>query len=83
MVYVKNILERENNMEHECVIGILNDYGYSPLVTISELLKLQPKSVYTMKQYCDWRYSTNLTRFVHCPYCGKKIDWETIRKDLK
>ena len=76
MVYVKNILERENNMEHECVIGIFNDYDYSPLVTMSELVKLQPKSVYTMKQYCDWRYSTNLTRFVHCPYCGKKINWK-------
>ena len=30
----------------------------------------------------EW-YNTCLTRFTHCPWCGKKIDWETIRKDLK
>lgn len=63
-------------MEHQCVIGIWNDYDYSPLITMNELLKLQPNTIYTMKQYCDWRYSTNLTRFSHCPYCGKKINWK-------
>jgi DNA-directed RNA polymerase subunit RPC12/RpoP len=36
-----------------------------------------------MKQHLDWRYNTNITRFVHCPYCGKKIDWKTLKNNVK
>lgn len=35
---------------------------------------------FTLKDYCDRRKSTNLVRFEFCPYCGKKIDWKSIRK---
>lgn len=35
---------------------------------------------YTLKDYCDKRKSTNLTRFEFCPYCGKKIDWKKIKE---
>ena len=36
------------------------------------------RPVYTMKNYADRRYSTNLHRFEHCPDCGAKIDWKVI-----
>lgn len=36
---------------------------------------------YTLKNYCDKRKSTNLTRFEFCPYCGKKIDWKKIKSE--
>lgn len=38
---------------------------------------------YTLKDYCDKRKSTNLTRFEFCPYCGKKIDWKKIKEENK
>ena len=34
---------------------------------------------WTWKQYCDKRVRTDLTRFDHCPYCGKKIDWRKMK----
>ena len=34
---------------------------------------------WTLIDYCDKRKSTDLTRFEHCPMCGKKIDWKAIR----
>lgn len=35
--------------------------------------------VWQLKDYGDFRKSTNLTRFKHCPDCGKAIDWKEIR----
>ena len=35
---------------------------------------------WSIRQYADWRVSTDLKRFVYCPKCGKKIDWKTIRE---
>ena len=40
----------------------------------------KPCHVYTLKDYGDMRKSTDLTRFYHCPECGKKIDWAMIRR---
>ena len=37
------------------------------------------KTVWTMSDYGDRRKSTDLTRFIHCPLCGKKIDWKQIK----
>ena len=34
---------------------------------------------WTLVDYCDKRKSTDLTRFEHCPICGKKIDWKAIK----
>ena len=34
---------------------------------------------YTLDDYCDKRKSTDLTRFNYCPFCGKRIDWKTIK----
>lgn len=41
------------------------------------------RAVYTLNDYCDGRKSTNLTRFEHCPHCGKKIDWKKIKSEGK
>ena len=57
-------------MEHECTIGLWSDYDYSPLVTLSDLVEMQPDSIYTMTMLTDNRYNTCLTRFTHCPWCG-------------
>ena len=36
---------------------------------------------WTLKDYCDRRKSTNLSRFDFCPACGKKIDWKRIKEE--
>lgn len=70
-------------MGHECTIGLWRDYEYSPLVTLSDLVEMQPETIYTMAMLADNRYNTCLTRFKYCPDCGKKIDWEAIRNNYK
>lgn len=70
-------------MEHECTIGLWSDYEYSPLVTLSDLVEMQPDSIYTMAMLTDNRYNTCLRRFKYCLECGKKIDWEAIRNNYK
>ena len=44
-----------------------------------EICRCEPRQVYTLKQYGDRRYKTNLIRFDYCPMCGEKIDWVAIR----
>lgn len=34
---------------------------------------------WSLKDYCDKRRRTNLTRFDYCPECGRKIDWKQIK----
>lgn len=34
--------------------------------------------VYTAKEYCDRRYTTNLERFNADPYTGEKINWKEV-----
>lgn len=46
-------------------------------------IKIFRAEEYTLKDYCDKRKSTNLTRFEFCPYCGKKIDWKKIKNEEK
>lgn len=70
-------------MEHECTIGLWGDYDYSPLVTLSDLVEMQPDSIYTMAMLTDNRNGTCLTHFTYCPCCGKKIDWKAIRNKYK
>ena len=36
---------------------------------------------YTLDDYCDKRKSTDLTQFNYCPFCGKRIDWKTIKEN--
>ena len=35
-------------------------------------------SQYTVNQYCDAAFPTDLERFVYDPYTGDKINWEEI-----
>jgi hypothetical protein len=37
------------------------------------------QKVWQLRDYGDFRRSTDLTRFRHCPYCGKEINWKNIR----
>jgi hypothetical protein len=34
----------------------------------------------SLSDYCDKRRTNNLTRFDYCPFCGKKIDWKSIKE---
>ena len=36
---------------------------------------------WSLKDYCDKRKDTDLSRFDYCPYCGKKIEWNKIKED--
>lgn len=38
------------------------------------------RRVYTLKEYADFRRSTDLSRFRYCPYCGEKINWKEIAR---
>ena len=49
---------------------------------IPELKEQLRDNRYSMKQLKDYRFGISFSEFEYCPYCGKKIDWETIRKDL-
>ena len=37
------------------------------------------QKVWQLRDYGDFRKSTDLTRFKCCPYCGNKINWKEIR----
>ena len=68
--------------EEEHIIGTFHDYGGDILISFSELKEEQPSTPYTMKQYLDWRCSTNLYRFNYCPICGTKIDWNKLKNKI-
>lgn len=36
------------------------------------------RKIWTLKDYADFRKSTNLTRFRYCPNCGMPINWKKI-----
>lgn len=36
--------------------------------------------VWQLKDYGDFRKSTDLTRFNNCPFCGKAINWKEIKR---
>lgn len=69
----------KNNCQHD--IGIFHDYDCDRLITIKTLKQVQPHTIYTLKQYLDGRTSTNLQRFIYCPWCGEKIDWKRLRNE--
>lgn len=73
-------------MEKETIIGQLNlTYEQTILCTLGELYSEihNNSTVYTPKQYCDWRYSTNLVRFNYDPFTGEKIDWKKVFEFLQ
>ena len=62
-------------------IGIRYDDGNA--ITVEELRKDTISSYFTINQYCDFRYSTNIGRFNYDPYTGEKIDWKEVKRLLK
>jgi hypothetical protein len=38
------------------------------------------QKVWQLKDYGDFRKSTDLTRFKYCPYCSGPIDWKEIKR---
>ena len=38
---------------------------------------------YSIQDYLDSRKTTNFNHFEYCPFCGKKINWERLRKENK
>jgi hypothetical protein len=38
------------------------------------------QKVWQLRDYGDFRKSTDLTRFKHCPYCSKEINWKEIKR---
>ena len=70
-------------MECECYVGMMFDYENTDLITREELEEIIEKhedvKIFTRKDYCDKRITTNVTQFNYCPKCGKKIDWKAIK----
>lgn len=64
--------------------------GFDDLVTQSRVISLTKKIALKSKnskgkklkhnEFLDWRCGL-ATMFNYCPDCGKKIDWEKIRKN--
>ena len=73
-------------MEENDTIGIINAYDNRGTICSIDFLRYHIKSggtVFTAKQYCDWRCNTNLHRFNFDPYTGKRIDWTEVRKMIE
>lgn len=62
------------------LICLLHDSVH--LFTVAQLRDELKNTRYTAQQYCDWRYATNLQRFVYDPYTGNKIDWKEVKRLL-
>ena len=71
-------------MERCTIIGMLNDYDHTDLVSISELYNaIQDRlCLYDIDTYCDLRFSTNLKRFSYDPYHGTHINWKEVKQEL-
>jgi len=84
-------LETENNIkkDHNCLLGIWIDFDNSFLITqkgIVDCVGTDARYGYTrykLPDYFDKRKSVNLRRFEYCPDCGKRIDWEGIKREYK
>lgn len=64
-------------------IGVLSvTYDYTCICTVAELYDIVHDRccIYTAKQYCDFRYATNLQRFRYDPFTGEKIDWKKVKE---
>ena len=79
------------NTKHECIIGFINNFKKRDVVTLDGLKAhiianrfafnhSNRRSYYTLSDYCDKRKSVDMIRFDYCPICGRKIDWEAIKR---
>ena len=75
--------ELSSTIFDDVVIGLISSYNHTSLCTVKILREdLNYNHFYSAKQYCDFRCSTNLERFVYDPFSGKKIDWKKIYPSL-
>lgn len=66
-------------------IGVLCEtYDRTFLCTVAELRDAMKDAQchYTVRQYCDFRCSTNLQRFLYDPLTGERIDWRKVKELL-
>lgn len=64
-------------------IGVLSvTFEYTCVCSVEELYDFvrERGCAYTARQYCDFRFTTNLHRFVYDPYTGEKIDWKEVKR---
>jgi hypothetical protein len=66
----------------------LKEYIQTEIIEFNALCRIEGyidilHRLWTLRDYADWRKSTNLTRFNYCPECGQKIDWGAIRKEAE
>lgn len=67
-------------------IGVLSvTYDYTCVCTVEELYDFvrEKSCAYSAKQYCDFRYSTNLERFKYDPFTGEKINWKKVKEFIE
>lgn len=58
------------------------DYEFSTNRSLEEIYKCSLEECNEeWKKYFDWRCSTNLIRFTHCPFCGEKLNWNEMKKE--
>ncbi len=76
----------KSETDKNTIVGIMNDYDNSYCISLNDLFKQSKdgdknhcNSIYTMKEYGDWRFSTDLQRFNFDPFTGKKIDWKIVK----
>ena len=65
------------------IIGVLCEtYDRTFLCSVAELYEAvhDRHCRYSAKQYCDFRYATNLQRFRYDPFTGEKIDWKKVKE---
>lgn len=81
--YLENSFELENYVEDK-VEEAENDLRNEFNKEFDELYDaIQDEyCIYTIDQYCDLRYSTNLTRFTYDPFDGSKINWKEVKNEL-
>ena len=76
----------KSETDKNTIVGIMNDYDNSYFISLNDLFKQSKdgdknhrNSICTMKEYGDWRFSTDLQRFGFDPFTGKKIDWKIVK----
>lgn len=71
-------------MNYDTFVGKLDTFDSSRIVTVGDLKnEIQSGGCkFGPKEYCDFRYGTNLERFLFDPYSGEKINWKTVKELL-
>ena len=78
-------MAKNNNTTLDTTIGQLSvSYESVHICTVKDLKEELDRGgcYYRPQHYCDFRYSTNLQRFVYDPYTGTKIDWKEVKNKI-